>query len=306
MSIQVASIWETKFSNWRGKASDSEEEKYKRTCQVIGDALRSNDILSSYEFIVYAKGSYPNFTNVVADSDVDIAVELITFFGNRFVHEATGLTLSDVGVTPYTGDATLAIFKNDVQKALTAYFGPESVERGNKAIRVAENSGRLPADVVPCVTERTWTSKSHYNEGIRLQGDRNPELRIINYPQQHLDEGIRKNDSTSRRYKRVVRILKRLENEMVDTHVIDIVPSFLIESSVWNVPDESFSVDSWVGRVRNALAHIYNGTLNDDCVSSDSWLEANGIKYLFHGTQGWSYQDAHNFADKAWNYIGFD
>lgn len=305
MSVQAAHGWEAKFSTWRGKASDSEEEKYKRTCQAIADALRSSDQLSKYEFVVYAKGSYPNFTNVVADSDVDIAVELRTFFGNQFIHKAKGLTLSDVGVTPYVGDATLASFKNDVQKALIDYFGSESVERGNKAIRVAENSGRLPADVVPCVTERIWTNQWHYNEGIRLQSDRNPELRIINYPQQHLDEGKRKNDNTSRRYKRVVRILKRLENEMVKNQVIDIVPSFLIESSVWNVPNDKFDVDSWVGRVRNALVHIYNGTLSDECIGSDEWLEANAIKYLFHGTQGWSYRDAHNFADKAWDYIGF-
>jgi hypothetical protein len=306
MSVQVASGWEAKFSNWRGKASETEEDKYKRTCRAIGDALRSGDRLSKYEFTVYAKGSYPNFTNVVADSDVDIAVELKTFFGNQFVHSAKGLTLSDVGVTPYTGDATLAGFKDDVQRALVAYFGADLVERGNKAIRVVENGGRLPADVVPCVAERTWTSQGRYNEGVRLQSDSDPALQIVNYPQQHLDEGTRKNDRTSRRYKRVVRILKRLENEMAKTGVIDVVPSFLIESSVWNVPNDKFEVDSWVDRVRNALAHIYNGTLTDDCVASDDWLEANGIKYLFHGSQGWSHGDAHNFADKAWDHIGFD
>lgn len=304
--MRVARDWEAAFSSWKGKASDSEEDKYKRTCRAIGDALRSSDRLAGYDFIVYAKGSYPNFTNVVADSDVDIAVELRNFFGNQFIHGAEGLTLSDVGVTPYTGDATLVGFKNDVQAALIAYFGAEAVKRGNKAIRVAENSGRLPADVVPCVTERIWTSRGYYNEGIRLQSDREPERRIINYPQQHLDEGTKKNDNTSRRYKRVVRILKRLENEMVENGIIEVVPSFLIESSVWSVPNGDFSVDSWAGRVRNALAHIYNGTLSGECVASDDWLEANGIKFLFHSSQGWSYQDAHNFAGKAWKYIGFN
>ena len=306
MSIQVARDWEARFTNWKGKASDSEEEKYKRTCRAIGEALRASDRLSNYEFDVYAKGSYPNFTNVVADSDVDIAVELTTFFGNRFIHEAKGLSLSDVGVIPYTGDATLAGFKDDVQAALTGYFGVESIQRGNKAIRVTENSGRLPADVVPCVTERTWTSQGRYNEGIRLQSDRNPEERIINYPRQHLEEGTRKNDATSRRYKRVVRILKRLENEMVDEGVIGVVPSFLIESSVWNVPNSKFDASTWKGRVRAALAHIYNETMNDGCVTSDDWLEANAIKFLFWSGQNWSYQDAHEFASKAWDYIGFE
>lgn len=306
MSTQVARDWEARFTNWKGKASDSEEEKYKRTCRAIGDALRASDRLSKYEYDVYAKGSYPNFTNVVRDSDVDIAVELTTFFKPKFTGDAEGLTLEDVGFTVYQGDATLPGFKDDVERALTSYFGTDSVDRGSKAIRVAENGGRLPADVVPCVTERTWTSRWTSHDGIRLHNDRNPEQRIINYPKQHLEQGTRKNDATSRRYKRVVRILKRLENEMVDEGIIKEVPSFLIESSVWNVPNSKFDAATWKARVRAALAHIYNETLNDGCVTSDDWLEANAIKFLFWSGQNWTYRDAHEFASKAWDYIGFE
>jgi hypothetical protein len=113
MSTQVTRDWEARFTNWKGKASDGEEEKYKRTCRAIGSALEASDRLSKYEFDVYAKGSYPNFTNVVRDSDVDIAVELTTFFQNRFIHAAKGLTMADVGVTPYEGDATLVVHPVD-------------------------------------------------------------------------------------------------------------------------------------------------------------------------------------------------
>lgn len=306
MTTQVARNWESRFSNWTGRASDTEQDKYERTCRAIGDALRETGILNDYSFKVYAKGSYPNFTNVVRDSDVDIAVELTTFFGNRFIHSAEGLSLADVGVTPYTGDATLARFKDDVHRALNAHFGSSAVDRGSKAIRVAENSGRLPADVVPCVTEWTWISRETYREGIRLLNDRRPDERIINYPQQHLEEGTRKNERTSRRYKRVVRILKRLENEMVEEGLIEEVASFLIESSVWNVPDVGFHAEAWTDRVRYVLAHIFNGTMNDSCVESDDWLEANGIKYLFNAAQGWDFATAHEFAAKAWGYIGFE
>jgi hypothetical protein len=306
MQTQVARDWEATFSNWKGKASDSEEERYKRTCRAIGEALRASDRLDKYELTVYAKGSYPNFTNVVRDSDVDIAVELTTFFKAKFLGQAEGLTLDDVGFTVYQGDATLAGFKDDVEQALIAYFGSEAVDRGSKAIRVAENTGRLPADVVPCVTERTWTSQWNSHDGIRLLNDRKPDERIINYPKQHLEQGTRKNDETSRRYKRVVRILKRLENEMADEGIIEAVPSFLIESSVWNAPNSGFDSPSWKGRVRAALAHMYNGTRTADCFTSDDWLEANAIKYLFFTEQNWTYQDAHEFASKAWDYIGFD
>jgi hypothetical protein len=306
MQTQVAQNWEARFSNWKGKASDSEQDRYERTCRAIGEALRASPRLERYDFTVYPKGSYPNFTNVVRDSDVDIAVELTTFFKPNFRGDAEGLTLADVGFSVYQGDATLAGFKDDVQLALIAYFGANAVSRGSKAIRVAENSGRLPADVVPCVTERTWTNRWAHHDGIRLLNDRDPAERIVNYPKQHLEQGTYKNDQTSLRYKRVVRILKRLENKMVEDGIIEVVPSFLIESAVWNAPNWAFGLDSWVGRIREVLAHIYNGTMTSDCVDSADWLEANGIKFLFWSGQNWNHQDAHYFASKAWEYLELD
>lgn len=297
---------ESAFSGWIGRASDSEQERYERTCRAIDTALKDGGLLADYDFRVYPKGSYPNFTNVVADSDVDIAVELTTFFGNAFVREAKGLTLADVGVSPYEGDATLSGFKDDVHRALEAHFGGASVDRGGKAIHIAENSGRLPADVVPCVTERTWTDVGQYRQGIRLQNDRDRDEKIINYPAQHLEEGTAKNTATSRRYKRVVRILKRLENKMVAERVINPVSSFMIESLVWNVPDPDFESATWSARVRSALAHAYNGTLNANCFRSEDWLEASAQKYLFFDTQNWTYQDAHAFAAAAWDYVGYE
>jgi hypothetical protein len=302
----MAKDWEETFGRWIKRPSDAEQTRYENTRDAIREALKT-PALDGYSFSVYAKGSYPNFTNVVRDSDVDVAVELTTFFGNDFTHDAEGLTLADVGVTPYTGDATLAGFKNDVEAALIADFGAAAVGRGNKAIHIRETSRALKADVVPCVHQRVWHNRFGYNDGIKLRDDSEPENRIINYPKQHLDRGVEKNDRCSRRYKRVVRILKNLENEMVSKGVISVVPSFLIESGVYNVPDADLrDPATWTARTRHALAHIFNGTRSDDCISSDDWLEANGIKYLFHSTQGWTYQDLHRFASAAWDYLGFE
>ena len=298
--------WESTFASWIEPASDAEQRRYEWTRDEINEALRRSVRLDAYSFKVYAKGSYPNFTNVVRDSDVDVAAELTTLFKMDFIHGAAGLTLADVGVTPYTGDASLAGFKDDVHVALVDYFGAGSVERGKKAIHIRESTRGLAADVVPCVTHRTYFSRTRYEEGIRLRNDARPADTIENYPKQHLEEGVRKNDATSRRFKRVVRILKRLENEMVDRGIIDPVPSFLIESAVFNVPSPDFTTSSWTGRVRNALAHIHNGTMTTDCVSSSDWMEVNRIKYLFHASQSWTHGQAHEFASRAWNYIGFD
>lgn len=296
--------WEATFSTWYQRASDAEQMRYENTCKAINEALGVSR-LAAYSFDVYAKGSYPAFTNVVRDSDVDIAAELTTFFGNRFVRDAANLSIEDVGVTPYTGDATLAGFKDDVERVLVDAFGAHAVDRGKKAIHIRESSRSLKADVVPCVTNKTWVSQYSSYKGVKLRNDERPSEIILNYPKQHLAEGTSKNDATSRRYKRVVRILKCLENEMVDHGVIDFVPSLLIESAVYNVPNSYFAADTWTARVEGALTHIFNGTKTDDCVSSEDWLEVNRCKYLFFSGQNWTHATANNFALQAWRYVGF-
>jgi hypothetical protein len=301
-------ISEQTLADWTGRASDAEQDRYDWTRRQIREALAASGALSSWSFDVYAKGSYPNFTNVVRDSDVDIAAELTNPARNQFSHGAEGMSIGDFGLTPYTGTHDLAGFKNEVEAALRSHFPAGSVTRGDKAIHVRESSRGLAADVVPCQTHYQYINRQGTRrKGILLRNDANPLQHIVNYPKQHYDEGIAKNDATSRRYKRVVRILKRLENKMVDESLIDPVPSFLIESAVWNVPNPGFTgPDSWTGRVRNALAHIFNGTRTDDCVSSTDWMEANNIKFLFHSSQNWTWQQAHTFASRAWDRIGFD
>jgi len=299
----MARDWEPTFATWYKRASDAEQTRYENTRKAINEALRGDARLSGYSFDVYAKGSYPAFTNVVRDSDVDIAVELTTYYDTEFIHAAKDLTVEDVG-TPYTGDATLAGFKDDVEKVLVSAFGSVAVDRGNKAIHIRESTRSLTADVVPCVTHKTWVSRQTSHIGIQLRNDAAPAQIIHNYPKQHLELGTRKNDATSRRYKRVVRILKRLENEMVRQGIIEVVPSFLIESAVYNVPNVGFDATTWSGRVRYALAHVYNGTMSDACVTSDDWLEVNRVKYLFAPGQSWSRATAHNFAGQAWDYLG--
>lgn len=300
--------WEQTFASWTRPASDSEQTKYENTSRSIKAALASHQPLSEYSFEVYAKGSYPNYTNVRQDSDVDVAAELTDFIQNEFIYEASELSLQDVspGATTYTKGYTLAQFKDDVEAALVATFGRTAVTRGKKALHIRESTQGLKADVVPCNSIRTWTSRTQYADGIQLRNDARPSEHIINYPKQHLAEGKEKNRLCSKRYKSVVRILKRLENEMVDGDMISPVPSFLIESAVWNAPNGCFlNPHDWTGRVRAVLRHIFNGTLTDECIRSNDWLEANGEKYLFFDGQNWDYTDLHEFASEAWDYIGF-
>lgn len=72
------------------------------------------------------------------------------------------------------------------------------------------------------------------------------------------------------------------------------------------MPDADFEAADWSGRVRNALAHIFNGTREASCMTSDDWLEASARKYLFFEGQNWTPEQAHEFAAAAWRYIGFE
>lgn len=295
--------WENTFSEWTGPASDAEQDRYEWTRNAINDALRVDCALKGHSFDVYAKGSYPNVTNVIRDSDVDIAVELTEMYESGFHGDAKGLNLADVRAIPYQGTYGLPQFKDEVERALRNRFGDERVDRGRTAIHIRESHQGLAAEVVPCVTHRSFYSRSGFHRGIKMLDDARPYEDVLNYPKQHLKRGTSKDDCTQRCYRRVVRILKRLENEMVDRGVIDPVPSFLIESGVYNVPDTHFNhADTWRERIQKAVHDIYQGTLTEECVGSDAWMEANGIKYLFHPSQNWTYQQANEFTLKAWEY----
>ncbi|WP_162907431.1 hypothetical protein [Allorhizocola rhizosphaerae] len=287
---------EATLFSWTSKASDTEDARYEWTKSAINAAL-ADWSFDGQSFDVYAKGSYPNHTNVVRDSDVDIAVELTGITNHEFIHGAEGLSLDDVGITPYTGSYDLNRFKNDVELALARQFGRGAVIRGDKAIHIEGSRQRLKADVVVCQTLVSHTSRQGRFEGIRIRPDSGGE--IHNYPRQHLAEGIRKNDATQRRYKRIVRILKRLENEMVRAGATADIPSFLIESLVWNLPDRIFNNNpTWTTRISEAL-HV----IHDSYKTQDKWFETNGIKYLFRPTQKWDEAQADKFALAALKYL---
>ncbi len=301
----VQRVSEETLGGWTGRASDAEQDRYQWTCQQVRAALAKSAALKGWAFRVYPKGSYPNFTNVVRDSDVDVAAELTGLRRYGFAHAAKGLSMEDFGLSRYTGTYSLAEFKDDVEAALTAHFPSGAVRRGSKAIHVRESRRGLAADVVPCQTHFQYISRSgRRRKGILLRDDRDPSRHVVNYPKQHHDEGNAKNDVTLRRFKRVVRILKRLENKMVEERLIEPVPSFLIESAVWNVPNPSFAHSTWTGRVQDTLAHIFNTTRSAERVSSAGWMEVNNIKFLFHTSQSWTWQQAHAFAGRAWDRIG--
>lgn len=304
------SEWETKLAGWVKPASQAEEDKRERTEQAIGAALRGAHLPPGIK--TYAKGSYANNTNVRLDSDVDIAVEFTGIFYYDLIGQLKDATPQDAGLSgigasgPYSGENDSngrKEFKDDVEAALVAAFGRTAVTRGNKAITVRETSRSLAADVVPCFTLKEFYAPGAYREGTRIWPDTG--LPIDNYPAQHLKNGRDKNspERTRRRFKGMVRAVKHLENEMAEKGASE-VPSYLLECLVYRVEDDCFGHPTLYQDFRCVLARIFNGTLTDE--NCHEWLEINDIKYLFHSWQKWTRDQAHEFASRAWAYVGFE
>lgn len=129
---------------------------------------------------------------------------------------------------------------------------------------------------------------------------------LINYPQRHLANGRTKNNATNTCFKKVVRILKRVENAMYAGNIHRVVPSYFIECLVYNCPNPLLTPRTWTDTVRGVLVHIYNGL--DGAEPSDTgsrWHEVNDCKWLFAPGQAWTRADGREFAAAAWNYLGY-
>jgi len=292
------------FQSWSEGPSKTEESKCENTENVIRETLNNDETLSKMDISVLTQGSYKARTNVKLDSDVDICILLNSQF---FYDLPATVNLQSTGIT----DATLTYqqFKNLVEIALINRFGKNNVTRGNKAFDIHENTYRVDADVVPAFGHRRYTGKfnsdgSHaYLSGVELRPDNSGK--IINWPDQTHENGVYKNSLTSRKYKRAIRILKRLRNAMQEDKIKEAedIGSFLIESLVWNVPNSAFTHEKYEDIMRDVLAHTFNNTLAQE--KCDEWGEVNELKYLFKGGQPWTREQSHKFLSAAWDYIGY-
>jgi hypothetical protein len=295
--------WETTFHNWSKPSSDTERQKSENAEKAIRAAISESPELSKRNIIVFPQGSYRNNTNVRQDSDVDICVLCRDVFFYEFYKDLVTKESAAIEGASYQ----YSTYKNEIETALVKKFGRDMVRRGNKAFDIHENTYRVDADVVACFLHRLYYRDSNgqvqFCEGTELHPDNGG--RIINWPNQHYENGVTKNNATSGRFKFITRIIKRLRNEMDEKGFLEAkpIPSYLLECLVWNTPNEGFGHVQYTADVRYVLAHTFNETLTYE--KCQEWVEVNGIKYLFHSTQPWTREQAHAFLSTAWSYIGF-
>lgn len=300
--IERALTLETRFASWAKGPGKTEEEKCDNAVTAIKKAIANDPVLSKRSVSVFAQGSYRNRTNIRAESDVDVCVRCDEVFFAAYPEGTTRETFGN-----QEADYKYSQFKSDLENALVEHFGQDSVTRGNKAFDIHENTYRVDADVVPTFEHRRYnlrTDGTHWIDyGVELRPDNGGS--IINWPEQNYENGVAKRERTKLRYKKIVRILKNLRNEMQSDGVPQAkdIASFLIECLVWNAPDSLFGNQTLATDVEAVLRDLVQNTSADQhCVE---WGEVNELKYLFRGKQPWTREQAHNFLSAAWTYLDF-
>jgi hypothetical protein len=308
LKVRSRSSWNDRLTHWERPASDSEEQQIQRAAEMVRGALSHNRRLNDEGVTISPQGSYHNNTNVRLEADMDL----------RAVHPYIRLEYaSDVVVN--TARTMLGIYDisrtlNDVAQEmrreiiseLSSKFGASNIDAsGNKAIRLKKLPGsRADVDIVSTfrfywITWNLYTSKYDVAEGVALLG-KNGDW-TYNFPEQHHANGIAKRARTKHRFKRNVRIFKRLRDELVDAYQLTSkqAPSFLIECLTYAVEDEYFLVetDERYDRALRLLSRM------DDLLHNADWVrnatEINGVKYLFHPAQPWTVDDAKAFVGAA-------
>lgn len=306
--------WEPRLRVWSVGPGKTEEEKMRHAVTAIRAAIDGSTVLAPHDIEVLATGSFKNRTHIPSESDVDVAVIYKDVFLSDW-HFADSRAPADTAVVEAlrreagvsSATYTYTHYKNDIETALVARFGRAAVHRGDKAFDIRENTYRVESDCVAAFEHRQWTRNASgrlvYVTGMEFVSDSGKEIR--NYPNQQFENGEAKHVRTNRRFKKMVRIIKNLCNEMGDKKIAaaEAIPSFLIECLVYQVPDAYFGQSSFYEELRAVLAYIAVNTAFDDLCGK--WAEVNDIKFLFHSAQPWTRAQANAFALAAFSYVDF-
>lgn len=280
--------------------SDNNKEIYKYEGETTAYALELNASNSGRKLFLLVQGSYANNTNVRTQSDVDVAVILESTFIPQY---RANVTAEKYGFSE--GTFTVEGLKDEVERALKTKFNNEGIERNDKSIKVHGNSYRVDSDVVPAYRHRDYRADytfdaNNYVGGIEIRPDSGGK--IINFPEQHIKNGKRKNSETNHKYKRHVRIMKKMKSLMKESgyQVPSSISSFGLESLLWNIPNSVYEKYTSLRFVFDELLKF----LKSDFENFEGYKEANGIKPLFTSTN--HQEDYKKFIKSLSGYYQYD
>jgi len=266
---------------------------------MIREAIAADPKLNKLSYEIFGQGSYANDTNVRLNSDIDINIRLNSTF---FTGYQNGKSDSDYGFE--SSAYSFREYKTDVANALVNHFGAGNVRHRDKCVEVIGNSYRVQADIVPTFKYILFTENNSRREGSKFISDSGNVH--YNYAKQHIENGKAKNLATGKRFKRLVRILKRIRYRMIadQAPVNSNITSFLIEGLLWNVPNNIYNNElTWTGRLKESIIYIYEQSQNQQ--PCKEWGEVSEYLYLFHAERKWSIENVHEFMEQLWQYVEF-
>lgn len=288
-------IPEKQLQTWSNQgAVQTSAITHKSVTNCIDKVNWNNDV----NYQTYLQGSYPNYTNIYGNSDVDLVVEFRSIFSKNL----SSLTDSQKTVfdSKYS-DAkySLATFKLAIIEQLKSCFGDSNIIVGNKAILVKGDSNRLDCDVIVCNPYRKYISylpyAEEYIEGIIFRTEKElPNRDIINYPKIHLKNGSIKNqqESTSGNFKPTVRVLKNIKASMVQKGYIlkTLAPSYFLECLIYNSDNINFKQSTYQDIAVSIINQFHNDIQNGKMIN---YLVQNEQDKLFGiSDQQWNIDDA--------------
>lgn len=299
----MAKYSEDTLTSWTKPPSDSEQTRLESSERMVREAIREDEKLSKKSTETFGQGSYANDTNVRLNSDIDINVRYTGGYFFDLPHEKTeaDMDIDKDGPSSYS----FSEFKNDVEKALVKKFGCDQVIRNDKCITIKGTAQRIQTDVVPTWNYRRYSENKSYVLGAKFIPD-NSYVGIVNFPKQHIENGLKKNSYTLRRFKRLTRLHRKLRYKMKDdgfTFNCNIT-SFLLECLVWNVPNRIMNdYDTWTERLKHSIIFIYEQTKDDE--TCKEWGEVSELLYLLCGGRKWSRTDVNEYVVQLWNYLEY-
>lgn len=293
-------IPETQLETWSHQGSIIQSSNTYNAIKGVLEA--SSTPWADKSFKVFLQGSYGNDTNIYAESDVDIVIQLNDSFQSD-VAQLTEDQKSAYETAFPSASYTHQDFKRDVLSVLTKNYGT-AVKSGDKALSIDANSSRRKADVIVAIQYRRYQKflsfvNSKFEEGICFWNSSGE--RVVNYPMQHSANLTAKHQTSSFWLKPTIRVFKNMRSQMVEAGMIKAgtAPSYFIEGLLYNVPS-AYLMSNYQTCVVNALNWYYKEAIKADlvCANREYYLLRNG-----HHTC-WNQSDCDLFVEAAirfWN-----
>jgi len=301
------SIPERQLNTWSNQGAVQTSASTHKSVENCIKKVNWND---DVDYVTYLQGSYPNYTNIYGNSDVDLVVEFRSIFSKN-ISALTESQKEEYRTNYKSAKYSLSTFKESVVQQLKSCYGDENIVIGNKAILVKGDESRLDCDVLVCNPYRKYISYSakneNYLEGILFETEHDtPTKTIINYPKVHLKNGSIKNrnENTNGNFKPSVRVLKNMKAAMIDKGYIskELAPSYYLECLIYNSQNSNFQYSSYediaVSIINQFSSDLKNGNMAN-------YLVQNEQRKLFGSEdQQWNIEDSTTFVNqliKFWN-----